>query len=153
MSIDLFEVITHREGRAFGQTFTRAETAQAYADAMRAAGYTVDPFPPFETVDSAADALRRAADLYGDGRLDPASPANRGKPSRFVVVERSAETGAALAYYHGAQSGAWTEDFTLALRLHQSEAEDLAHDWTDWATSKGRGTRYAAERVESEAAP
>lgn len=69
----LFEVITSRAGRAFGQTFNNEADATAYADAMRAAGYAVDPFPAFEAV-SLADALDIAADHYGDASLTQARP-------------------------------------------------------------------------------
>lgn len=70
----LFEVITTKPGRAaFGQTFTDKADATAYADAMRAAGYTVDPFPAFEPV-TLAEALSIAAETYGDASLKQAAP-------------------------------------------------------------------------------
>ena len=70
----LFEVITTKAGRAaFGQTFTKEDDATAYADAMRAAGYTVDPFPAFEPV-TLAEALAVAAETYSDPSLTQATP-------------------------------------------------------------------------------
>lgn len=62
----LWEVITHAStGEAFGQTFDNEGKAAAYAEAMKAAGYRVDPFPEFGTQPTLAAALRQAAEFYG----------------------------------------------------------------------------------------
>jgi hypothetical protein len=71
--LELFEVIAHRDGQAFGQTFTAQENAQAYAAAMRRAGYQVDPFPMFEPVRSFAEAMQEAARFFEDARLNGAT--------------------------------------------------------------------------------
>jgi len=67
----LYEVITSKAGRAFGQTFDNEADAEAYAAQMRAAGYAVDPFPEFATA-TLAQALEIAAQHYGDKRLTTA---------------------------------------------------------------------------------
>lgn len=67
----LYEVITdaRRPRSAFGQTFDDAATADAYADAMRAAGYSADVSPAFNTARNLADALNEASSFYQDDRL------------------------------------------------------------------------------------
>lgn len=66
-NIDLFEVITTRpsDGQSYGITFHNRSTANAYAQAMQRRGYHVDPFPVFNTRESAAEALQEALAFYG----------------------------------------------------------------------------------------
>lgn len=62
----LWEVITTTStGEAYGQTFENEGTATAYAEAMQAAGYRVDPFPEFVTQPTLEAALKDAAEYYG----------------------------------------------------------------------------------------
>ncbi len=65
-SVALWEVIcTPSTGPAFGQTFHDEQSATAYADAMRTAGYAVEPSPVFDTQPTAAAALKAATDYFG----------------------------------------------------------------------------------------
>lgn len=66
-SVTFWEVIAaprDEPNRRFGLVFTSHETAAAYADALRADGFEVDPFPEFETVATVADALAITRDFY-----------------------------------------------------------------------------------------
>ena len=55
---------------AFGQSFTSEDDAKAYADQMEALGYSAEVLPGHETV-TPAEALRIAAEYFGDDRLNP----------------------------------------------------------------------------------
>lgn len=62
----LWEVITEAStGQPFGQTFGHQENAEAYAAAMRAAGYRAEVSPEFGTQPSFDAAMRSAAEFYG----------------------------------------------------------------------------------------
>jgi uroporphyrinogen-III synthase len=58
-----------RNSSAYGITFTSAETADAYADALRTFGYSVDVSPAFNTAETLADAITQAQEFFKDPRL------------------------------------------------------------------------------------
>lgn len=75
-SINLHEVICDRPrnpARAYGLTFHDEATAEAYAGAMRAAGYSADVSPTFGTEPTLASALESAALFFKDKRLKDTS--------------------------------------------------------------------------------
>lgn len=68
----LYEVIADQPSQrrpAYGVTFTDPAEADAYAAALRAAGYSVDHSEPFETFATARDALDDAAAFFKDAAL------------------------------------------------------------------------------------
>jgi hypothetical protein len=63
----VWEVITtDTKGRAYGVMFATQEAADSYAEAMRNAGYQVDPFEEIGTTTQAEDGLAEARDFYGN---------------------------------------------------------------------------------------
>ena len=65
---DLYEVIAHADGAAFGVTFTSAKDADAYAKAMLAEGRTVDPYYAYCPESTLDAALASADDFFNHGR-------------------------------------------------------------------------------------
>jgi hypothetical protein len=66
----LYEVIARGEnGPAFGMTFTEQETAESYAEALKAKGFKIDPFPAYNAHKNLAEALAQAAEISGNKGL------------------------------------------------------------------------------------
>lgn len=65
---DLYEVIAHDNGAAFGLTFTNPKDADAYAKAMLKEGRTVDPYYPYSPESTLEAALASADDFFNHGR-------------------------------------------------------------------------------------
>ena len=55
---------------AFGQSFASEDDAKAYAEQLEATGYSAEVLPGQDTV-KPAEALRIAAEYFGDDRLNP----------------------------------------------------------------------------------